>query len=133
MDPKKDFPTMSWMLLEYNLFYFKEEQGISVHPDWRKYREITDEEFDEKEDQYEALAKILGEDSTAVEDISFDMSKGSRRLVAQKMGKEPHGIMTWPKGYDNLDSNASRSSKDKLVEDIRELLEKGKNRGEGIA
>ncbi len=41
--------------------------------------------FDKKEEQYKSLAKILDQKHTAIDDISFDLSKGSRKLVAERL------------------------------------------------
>lgn len=95
---------MSWMILEYNLVYHNSRDGLGhfIHDDWMKLRSISDEEYEKRVLEYCSLSAELNLQPTAISDVSFDVSKGSRKLVAEKLSKaisNQNIHLNWPDGF----------------------------------
>ena len=76
---KKTFVKLAWRILELKFIYYKAPSlGLNL-------KGVSDHEYDELEDKYKKLAKILGENPTASDMVGFDDNKASCKIVMENM------------------------------------------------
>lgn len=95
---------MSWVLLEYNVCYFIDGDFAGkykpIHKSWYVHRRINDSIYDHRWLLFKDLSLFLGEDF--VNEVGFDPSRPSAKLVMDKLQKEANNIIEWPNDVEEL-------------------------------
>lgn len=87
----KLYVKLSWELLEHKFVYYHAEiPNLKISKELKKKLDkirITDEAYDKKESIYKKLCKLLKKKPYTSNHVGFPHTKGSGRLVIEKMLK----------------------------------------------
>lgn len=94
---------MSWIILEYNVCYFIDSDfagRYKINNTWYKHRRIIDPLYDQRWELFKNLSLFLGKDIQ--NEVSFNPSRPSAKIVLEKFENEATNILIWPEDVEEL-------------------------------
>lgn len=96
MDLKLKLAQMSWIMIEYELFYFQSLllKQLKINKDWYFLRSISDQLYDQKLESCKDIARSIG--LNYERPIGCSPNRGATKLVIERLLQSPFEVSSYP-------------------------------------